>query len=129
MATSEHPIVPPTPAEGQSLDRIAAHAQEVESVRRGHLSWGDWLVVTTRNSTYTLCVLDDHTYAVSGGWFDRQSSCPTEIGVNGCTWGGTAIQQDVLAARGRFLEFGNRVVTTRIESVRVVRCDDGAPAN
>ena len=129
MATSEHPTIPPVPRESRTLDRLAARAQEVDSVRRGHLDWGDWLLVTTRNSTYTLCVLDDHTYTVSGGWFAQQGDLPVKIGVNGCTWGGTAIQQDVLAARGRFLEFGNRVVTTRIESIRVLRVDDDEPAN
>ncbi|MBZ0111547.1 MAG: hypothetical protein K8J08_03730 [Thermoanaerobaculia bacterium] len=129
MATSEHPILPPNEFDGADRDRLAVHAQEVESVQRGNLAWGDWLLITTRNSTYTLLALDDDTFAVSGGWFDERGGAPQRMRVNGCTWGGTAIKQDVLAARGLFLEFGNRVVTTRIESVRILRSDDGAPAN
>jgi hypothetical protein len=129
MATSEHPILLPSELDGSDRSRLAVYAQEVESVQRGNLAWGDWLLITTRNSTYTLLVLDEDTFAVSGGWFDERCDAPQRMRVNGCTWGGTAIKQDVLAARGLFLEFGNRVVTTRIESVRILRSDDAAPAN
>ena len=38
----------------------------------------------------------------------------------GCTWGGSAIKEDIVAARGLFLEFGNHVITTRIQNVRVI---------
>ena len=41
----------------------------------------------------------------------------------GCTWGGTAIKRDLVAARGLRLEFGNRVVTSPIREVRVIRGD------
>jgi hypothetical protein len=40
--------------------------------------------------------------------------------IAGCTWGGTAIHTELAAAQGLFLEFGNRVMTTRIRSFRVV---------
>jgi hypothetical protein len=43
--------------------------------------------------------------------------------VNGCTWGGSAIKSDILAAPGLFLEFGNRVRTTRIQQVNLFRSD------
>jgi hypothetical protein len=39
---------------------------------------------------------------------------------NGCTWGGSAIKQDIVAALGLRLEFGNSVRTARIREVRVI---------
>jgi hypothetical protein len=42
------------------------------------------------------------------------------MAINGCTWGGSAIKQDILAARGLHLEFGNTVRTTRIREIRVI---------
>jgi hypothetical protein len=41
--------------------------------------------------------------------------------IRGCTWGGSAIATDLLAASGLFLEFGNGVVTTAIGAFRVVK--------
>lgn len=104
-----------------TLETITAQAGRVGQVRKAELRWGDFVIVTTRNSTYTLGVLENDLYAVSGGWFDRQQLSPHRIGVSGCTWGGSAIKQDIVAAPGLFLEFGNRVMTTRIRRVEVVR--------
>ena len=103
-----------------TLESRVESARTLEAVRKADLRSGDWVLVTTRNSVYLLCVLDDGRYSVSGGWFDRQGRSPQTITINGCTWGGSAIKSDVVAARGLFLEFGNRVVTTRIRDVRVV---------
>ena len=90
------------------------------------------MIVTTRNSVYTLCTLGGDSFAVSGGWFDQNADAPATVTVTGCTYGGSMIRQDVVAANGLFLEFGNRVSTTRIRGVRVVRWDvaasDGQPA-
>jgi len=105
----------------RTLDAIVRHGGEVEAVRKEDLGLGDWIVVETRNSSYTLMVLGDNVFAVSGGWFDRQGLSPMRIAVNGCTWGGTAIKHDIIAAPGLFLEFANQVKTTRIRRVRVVR--------
>lgn len=114
-ARSDHAVA------ARTLGAIVDHSQRLEPVRKTDLSTGDWMVVTTRNSTYSLCYLGQERYAVSGGWFDRQCSAPLTVSVNGCTWGGSAIKSDILAAPGLFLEFGNRVRTTRIQSVEVFR--------
>lgn len=82
---------------------------------------GDRVLVMTRNSLYTIWVLGDGRYWVWGGWFDRQGISPQRVAINGCTWGGTAIKHDIVAARGLRLEFGNTVLTTRIEQIRVIR--------
>ena len=107
-------------ANAETLASRVRQAHFLEEVRKQDVRAGDRVLVTTRNSTYTIWVLDEGVYWVSGGWFDRQSSSPQRMSINGCTWGGTAIKQDILAARGLRLEFGNSVVTTRIKQVRVI---------
>ena len=106
-----------------TLEAIVAHAARVESIPKASLNHGDWVVVETKNSTYSIMVNGDSTYSVSGGWFDRQGLSPHRVAVNGCTWGGSAIKHDVVASPGLFLEFGNGVITTRIQQVRVMKHD------
>ncbi len=79
------------------------------------------MLVTTSNSLYTIWVLGDGLYWVWRGWFDRQGESPQRVRINGCTWGGSAIKQDIIAARGLRLEFGNRVLATCIRRVYVIR--------
>lgn len=105
----------------RTLSAIAEHARWDSAIRRCDLSAGDRVVVTTRNSTYSLWVLDDDAFAVTGGWFDKQGSSPATVRINGCTYGQSAIRHDVVAAPGLFLEFSNNVRTTRIQNVRVLR--------
>ena len=109
----------------RTLGGIVRHSQQLEPVLKKDLQRGDFVVVRTRNSTYSICCLEDEVYAVSGGWFDQHGSAPLTVSVNGCTWGGSAIKSDILAACGLFLEFGNRVRTTRIQEVQVFR---GSPS-
>jgi hypothetical protein len=108
---------------GTPLDALVAKVDHLPVVLRRDLRSGDWLVVTTRNSRYSLCLLEDGSYSVAGGWFDRNGESPQRVGVNGCTFGGRAIKSDVVAAPGLFLEFENRVTTTRIQEARVLRTD------
>jgi hypothetical protein len=109
------------PLPARTLGSIVEHVNALDSVRKGDLESGDWVVVTTKNSRYTICFLGSEIYAISGGWFDLQQVSPVQLSINGCTWGGSAIKHDILAARGLFLEFGNRVRTTRIQKVQVYR--------
>jgi len=118
-----------TAVAARTLSAIVAHSACLETVRRGDLRSGDWVVITTKNSVYLLCVLGTDNYSVSGGWFDQKSLSPTPVAVNGCTWGGSAINHDIVAAPGLFLEFANRVMTTRIQHVRVYRTGKGQPIN
>jgi hypothetical protein len=109
---------------GHTIEKLAAASGELPAITRSELREGDWVVVETRNSRYTLCRLEDGSYSVAGGWFDRMGLSPLRLGVNGCTFGGRAIKCDVIAAPGLFLEFDNRVTTTRIQSARVVRAPE-----
>ena len=105
----------------RSLDSIMKQTARLEEVRRTDLSFGDWLIVTTRNSSYSIISLGDGQYCVTGGWFDRVGISPARTTINGCTWGGSTIKTDLVAGHGLFLEFGNNVLTTRIQRVRLIR--------
>ena len=69
----------------RTLDAIVRHGCVVNSIRKTDLGLGDWVVVRTRNSSYTIMALGENTYSVSGGWFDRQGLSPMRVSVNGCT--------------------------------------------
>ncbi len=105
----------------RSLDALVKQAGRLEGVRRTDLQSGDWVLVHTLNSLYSIYVLGDGNYRVSGGWFEREGRAPATIAINGCTWGGRAIKSDMVAACGLCLEFGNWVITTRIQEIRVIR--------
>ena len=104
-----------------SLESLASCAACVEGVRAGDVQPGDWIIVRTRNSTYSLLANDDGTFDASGGWFSREEQCGLRLRIAGCTWGGSALMTRMIAAPGMFLEFANNVRTTRIREVRIVR--------
>lgn len=104
-----------------SLQHLTQMADHLPQVQKTDLHAGDWVVVRTEHSTYTILVLENGKYKVSGGWFDRKFSVPVEIGIVGCTWGGSAVKIDVVAACGLRLEFGNKVKTSCIRTFTVFR--------
>ena len=113
----------------RTLGALVDRAHYSDAVWRRQLSRGDMLLVRTRNSVYSIGVLGNDRFTVSGGWFDHNDLAPLTLPINGCTHGGRAIRPDLIAARGLFLEFGNRVLTTRIQSVELVRADDAEYEN
>jgi len=106
----------------RTLGAIVQQTDQLAAVRKNDLRFGDRVVVTTCNSTYSIHVLKNGQYAISGGWVDQEGLSPLRTHISGCTWGGSAIQVDIVAACGLHLEFGNRVVTSRIRRFNVVRC-------
>lgn len=105
----------------RTVQGILEQARHSRPVPKAELGCGDRVLVTTENSVYSIQVLGDATYDVRGGWFDRQGLSPVRTSIAGCTWGGTVIKNDIVAACGLHLEFGNRVVTSRIREVHVIR--------
>jgi hypothetical protein len=103
-----------------SLDAIVAQSEHLKQVRKAELNFGDWIIVVTLNSTYSIRVIEDGLYLVSGGWFDRQGQAPLKTTIAGCTWGGSILKTDIVAACGLSVEFGNRVVTSTIQKIVVV---------
>ncbi len=106
---------------GPDLAMLIERSRQLKGVQRTDLHAGDVVLVSTRNSVYAIRVLDQASYLVSGGWFDRKGLSPMRTTIAGCTWGGSAIKEDLIAARGMGLEFGNRVVTSPIRKVWVFR--------
>ena len=104
------------------LSSLADQCTSSREVRKTDLHIGDWLVVDTANSRYLIRPLHHGFYSVSGGWFDKNGLSPFRTRITGCTWGGSAVKLDVVAALGRHLEFGNRVLTTAIKSFSLFRC-------
>jgi|SRR5713101_3758817 len=105
---------------GFPLDTLVEDAQRLPQVRKSDLRAGDRLLVKTSNSVYSIRMLSDGTCLVTGGWFDRKGLSPVKTRIAGCTWGGSAIKIDVVAACGLCLEFSNRLVTTSIQRIFVL---------
>ena len=112
----------------RTLEAMAAHAEALATMPKSDLEFGDRVLVTTAHSIYSIYALEDRRYSVSGGWFDRHGLSPMETEITGCSWGGSVIKVDIVAACGLHLEFGNGVVTSRIRKLEVIRCE-GKRAN
>jgi hypothetical protein len=107
--------------EVRSLDKLTQHARVVEGVWAKEVEAGDWVIVTTENSVYSMLAGGDGTYYIAGGWFTSDTGESTRMKITGCTWGGTAICTSIVAARGMFIEFANGVRTSRIRDARLLR--------
>ncbi|MFQ6069929.1 MAG: hypothetical protein ACE5LC_05315 [Candidatus Aminicenantales bacterium] len=105
---------------GQSLEKIIRGVVNLKKIKKRELKFGDLVVISTRNSVYHFCVLENDFYIVFGGYFDRKGFSPRIITINGCTWGGSIIKVDIFAACGLRIEFGNRVVTTVVEKIWII---------
>ena len=102
---------------GLPLDRLIDRAGVSAALYRGDIRPGDFIEVQTLNSRYTIRSLGDGRYLVTGSWFDRTCGGPTEVSIKGCTWGGSTIKVDVIAACGLCIEFGNRIVTSTVRRI------------
>ncbi len=105
----------------RTLGAILEQVDGLKEVGKRELHFGDWVLVTTANSTYSIHVIGDDLYHVSGGWFDREGLSPLRTTIAGCSWGGSALKLDIVAACGLHLEFGNRVLTSAIRKICVIR--------
>lgn len=104
-----------------SLDRIADHSRTIQGVWTSDVQAGDWVVIRTKNSVYSLAVMGDGRFQVAGGWFQSQGISAARVRILGCTWGGRAILTGIVAAPGMFIEFDNGVKTTRVRDVTILR--------
>ena len=116
--------IQPSGETATTLDRIVETAEHIAGIWSDAVEPGDWLVVKTKNSTYSLASIGDGSYRVSGGWFAAQGE-DRDVRIAGCTWGGAVIHTRLVAAVGMFLEFDNGVRTTRIREIKLIRGGDG----
>lgn len=104
------------------LSDIVERVKYMRDVRKVDVKFGDFVLIITMNSAYSLYVLNADSYLVSGGFFDRMILSPLKISVAGCTWGRNIIKSDTLAACGMCLEFSigsGRIITSPIQQVFV----------
>ncbi|MGA3246381.1 MAG: hypothetical protein ABSE41_17310 [Bacteroidota bacterium] len=106
------------------LEAQVRSADQLRQVHKADLHSGDWVIVKSLQSTYRIRVKEDGRYVISGGWFDKKGLPPTELGIAGCTWGGSAIKTDIVAACGLCLEFANRLITSPIQKIILFRLRD-----
>ena len=104
----------------RTLGAIVDQADPLEPVPKADLYFGDWVRVTTLDAIYSIHVLEGGLSAVSDGWFDRHGLSPCATTINGCTWGGSSIKVDILAALGLHLEFGSGLLSSPIQKVEVI---------
>jgi hypothetical protein len=109
------------PLKAIPIDDLAEAADVVGGVRRRDLESGDRVIISTKNSVYSLTARVDGSFDVSGGWFEREGSGSATVEILGCTAGGHALFTEHIAAPGLFLEFGDGLRTTRIRTVRTIR--------
>ena len=108
-----------------TLDNLAEAAELVDAVKRRDLEPGDRLVISTKNSVYSLTARAGGSFDVSGGWFEREGEGTVTVEVLGCTAGGHALFTDHIAAPGLFMEFADGLRTTRIRTVRRIPARGG----
>lgn len=108
------------PLKAIPIDDLAQAADHFGGVRRRDLERGDRVIISTKNSVYSLTARADGSFDVSGGWFEREGSGSATVEVLGCTAGGHALFTEHIAAPGLFLEFGDGLRTTRIRTVRAI---------
>ena len=104
-----------------SLDAILQHLPRFRRIQRNDLYFADRVIVYTQNSRYDMIVVGEGEYMITGGWFDHEKLSPHRVRINGCTWGGSMIWRDTVAAPGMCIEFDNRVITTPVRRVLVHR--------
>jgi len=112
------------PLEAIPIDELAEAAGVVGGVRRQDLEAGDRVIVSTKNSVYSLTARVDGSFEVSGGWFERQGEGTVSVEILGCTAGGHALFTDHIAASGLFIEFADGLRTTRIRTVQRIAVEE-----
>ncbi len=104
---------------GSQLDTIVRSSESLQEVCRKDLQAGDLLAVKTCNSAYSIRLEQSGLFTVTGGWFDKRGKSPATTSIRGCTWGGSVIKIDIVAACGLRIEFGNRLITSPIRKIFV----------
>lgn len=102
---------------GFDLNNLTSISDRMVQIYKHRLKPGDQVYLKTLNSIYIIRVVSDGEYLVSGGWFDRQNLSPHKINIRGCTWGGSTIKTDIIAAQGLCIEFSNNLTTSRINKI------------
>ena len=99
------------------LTDIVEESETLNQIHKSNLNAWDTIILKTINSVYFVKVQEQEQYLVSGGWFDKNNLSPAITTINGCTWGARIIKNNIIGACGLHLEFGNKIVTSRIKKI------------
>jgi hypothetical protein len=102
---------------GLDLKNLTEICDKQLNIYKHSLNSGDLVYLKTANSAYTIKVTGKDEYMVSGGWFDAQNLSPYRIKIRGCTWGGSAINTEIIAAPGLCIEFSNNLITSIVNKI------------
>lgn len=106
---------------GYSLSTLVSKSETPCRMEKARLHTGDWMIVHTRNSVYTIRTVGGGVFEITGGWFDLKGASPVRTRINGCTWGGKTINVAIAAACGLCIEFSNHVVTSPVQKIYILR--------
>lgn len=95
--------------------------QKLPALYKSEISLGDYILVKTKNSIYELRVIKGDKFKVTGGWFDRKKKSPVQVTITGCGIGSSFVKTDLVAACRLCIEFGNRVITSTINTIVFLR--------
>ena len=106
---------------GVALGKVIEMADGLCQIHKSEVAADDWIFVKTANSLYRIRVIGDGWYEASGGWFEKKGCSPKTVRISGCSWGGSIIKTGLIAACGLYVEFSNRLVTTSVQRIIVIR--------
>lgn len=102
------------------LKELIPELDNLAAISLSDVPVGWTVMVTTENSNYEITVLDPKMAKVSvkGGYFDKRdkSNITTVIG---STFGGSSVVQSMIV-EGLFMEFGNRVTTSKVKDFKLI---------
>ena len=108
---------------GLSLSKIIDSIPNIKNLQKDELKTGDQVFIFTGNSVYEIKKLDNSQFLISGGWFDSNNVSPCKISIRGCTWGGSIIHINLVAAIGLSIEFNNNLITSPVSRIVVFKSE------
>lgn len=109
---------------GINLHQIVQATDRLKHISKDSFSLWDFLIVKTQNSLYTIRKVEDKYFEVSGGWFDKKGLSPSRLMIRGCSWGGSILHINMLAACGLCMEFGNNLITSPVHQIVVIKTEN-----
>lgn len=108
---------------GLSLSKIIDSIPNIRQLQKTELKTGDQVFIYTDNSVYDIKKVDNNNFLISGGWFDEKNISPYKISIRGCTWGGSIIHINLVAAIGLSVEFNNNLITSPVTRIVVFKSE------
>jgi len=106
---------------GFSLRKISNEIANLPILKQCEVESGDSVLIFTENSLYQIIRLSRELNLVFGGWFDRNNLSPQIVSIRGCSCGSSIMLTNIFAACGLHLEFSNRIVTSIIKKIILIR--------